>query len=114
MVDKAFTRKMIGGVFFGTTKYSTTQIEEALKECFKDEPIFGGDPDSSSTYARKVAVTAATETGEQAVVITNYNRASDEQSKTKSALYILRLTWSVNYQLIRPEHPSHELNLWEA
>lgn len=67
---------------FGTTKYSTSHIEEALKECFKDEPIFGGAPDSSSTYARKVAVTAATETGEQAVIFTNYNRASDEQGES--------------------------------
>jgi hypothetical protein len=80
LVNEAFTTKVLGGVMFATTKYSTRHIEDALKKCFKDEPIFGGGPESSSAYARKVAVTAATETGEQAVIFTNYNRAHDDQS----------------------------------
>jgi hypothetical protein len=82
LVDEAFTSKLLGGVMFATTKYSSRHIEEALQKCFKDEPIFGGEPDSFLKYARKVAVTAATGTGEQAVIFTNYNRAHDEQGKT--------------------------------
>lgn len=84
LVDKAFTQRFIGGVTFGTTKYRTQPFEDALSECFKDEALFGGVPDTHVGSARKVAVTAATETGEQAVIFTNYNRADDEQSKSRS------------------------------
>lgn len=65
---------------FGTTKYSAHNLEEALQDCFKNDCIFGGGPDTSTSYMRKVAVTAATELGEQAVIFTNYNRANDDQS----------------------------------
>ena len=81
LVDKAFTPKLLGGVTFGTTKYRTRPLEESLSECFKDEAIFGGVPESPIPCPRKVAVTAATETGDQAVIFTNYNRADDEQSR---------------------------------
>lgn len=47
---------------------------------FKDEPIFGGVHETSVSYAHKVAVTASCETGEQAVIFTNYNRADDDTS----------------------------------
>jgi hypothetical protein len=64
----------------GTNKYRTQPIEEALRECFKDETMFGGVRETPLPSARKVAVTSATETAEQAVIFTNYNRADDEQS----------------------------------
>lgn len=73
---------LIGGLKLGITKYRTQPLEEALKECFRDEMLFGGVHETSvNPYSRKVAVTAATETGEQAVIFTNYNRADDEQGK---------------------------------
>lgn len=86
LVEKAFTPRFMGGVTFGTTKYRTQPLEEALSECFKDEALFGGVPEGLVGSARKVAVTAATETGEQAVIFTNYNRADDEQSRWYSLL----------------------------
>lgn len=82
LVEKAFTRKFAGGVGFGTTKYRTRPLEEALTEVFQDAPMFGGVPETPEGNTRKVAVTAATETAEQAVIFTNYNRADDEQSKS--------------------------------
>ncbi len=86
-MDKAFTPKFLGGVSFGTTKYRTQPLEEALGHCFKEESLFGGVPETPRC-ARKVAVTAATETGEQAVIFTNYNRADDEQSIIHTCLHI--------------------------
>lgn len=80
LVEKAFTPKF-GGLMFGTRKYRTYPLEDALRDCFKDETIFGGSFEASLNYARKVAVTAACETGEQAVIFTNYNRTNDETRK---------------------------------
>jgi hypothetical protein len=79
-IDKAFTTRL-GGFRLGTSKYRTRPLEDALKTCFKNEKIFGGIHESSKSYARKVAVTAASETGEQAVIFSNYSRAADEQSR---------------------------------
>ncbi|KAF2823761.1 hypothetical protein CC86DRAFT_298378 [Ophiobolus disseminans] len=84
LIDKIFTSKVLGGTRFGTSKYSTHHVEDALKECFKDDLIFGGFPEVPSAYTRKVAVTATTESGEHGVIITNYNRASDEQGKARA------------------------------
>jgi hypothetical protein len=42
--------------------------------------MFGGVRETPLPSARKVAVTSSTETAEQAVIFTNYNRADDEQS----------------------------------
>ncbi|KAF2134377.1 hypothetical protein P153DRAFT_402048 [Dothidotthia symphoricarpi CBS 119687] len=99
LVEKAFTPKFLGGVSFGTTKFRTQPLEEALSECFGDEAIFGGVPEASVGCARKVAVTAATDTGEQAVIFTNYNRVDDEQ---------------IGYQLVRPDDPKNDLMIREA
>ncbi|KAF2736521.1 hypothetical protein EJ04DRAFT_462876 [Polyplosphaeria fusca] len=98
LVDKAFTPKL-GGRMIGKRKYRTRPLEDALMDCFKDEPIFGGSHEDSANYARKVAVTAAYETGEQAVIFTNYNRAEDDQ---------------ISYRLERPDDPVSEIKLWEA
>lgn len=85
MVDKGFTAKLLGGITLGTNKYRTRPLEEVFDECFKDEPMFGGVRESPPASARKVAVTSATETADQAVIFTNYNRADDEQSKSSGA-----------------------------
>jgi hypothetical protein len=84
MVDKAFTPKFFGGISLGTNKYRTSPLEEAFSECFKDEPLFGGRREVPVSIHRKVAVTSATETAEQAVIFTNYNRADDEQSESST------------------------------
>jgi hypothetical protein len=81
LVDKAFTPRL-RGVFgaFGT-KYKTSPIEEALQESLGSELLFGGSHDEASSYFAKVAITATTETGDQAVLFTNYNRPDDPQGK---------------------------------
>lgn len=99
LVEKAFTRKFAGGIAFGTTKYRSRSLEEALAEAFQDDPLFGGVPETPIGNTRKVAVTAATETAEQAVIFTNYNRADDEQ---------------IGYQLMRPDDPKNDLLIREA
>ncbi|KAI8938298.1 hypothetical protein NX059_005951 [Plenodomus lindquistii] len=99
LVEKAFTRKFAGGVAFGTNKYRARPLEEALTEAFQEDPMFGGVPETPLGSTRKVAVTAATETAEQAVIFTNYNRADDEQ---------------IGYQLMRPDDPRNDLLIREA
>lgn len=98
LVGKAFTPKL-AGMRLGTSKYRTRPLEEGLKTYFKDVQIFGGIHETSKSHPRKVAVTAACETGEQAVIFTNYNRAEDGQ---------------VSYRMERPDDPNNELKLWEA
>jgi hypothetical protein len=115
MVEKAFTPKFFGGVSLGTNKYRTQPLEEALNECFKDEPMFGGTREIPLTSARKVAVTSATETAEQAVIFTNYNRADDEQSRTSSMLVSTSAdTFEVGYRLIRADDPKNDVLIREA
>ncbi|KAJ8114147.1 hypothetical protein OPT61_g3904 [Boeremia exigua] len=99
MVDKAFTPKIFGGVGLGTNKYRTRSIEDAFSECFKEQTMFGGVHDTPLAIGRKVAVTSATETAEQAVIFTNYNRADDEQ---------------IGYQLVRADDPKNEVLIREA
>jgi hypothetical protein len=83
LVDKAFTPRL-GGMFTSLgklTRYKTAPLEEALREEFGDGFLFGGLQEDCESYFVKVAVTAATETGEKAVVFTNYNRQQDNQGK---------------------------------
>jgi hypothetical protein len=78
MVEKAFTPMFLRGVSLGATKYRTQSFKEVLSECFRDDIMFGGVRETPLTCARKVAVTSATETAEQALIFTNYNHAYDE------------------------------------
>lgn len=82
MVDRAFTPKIwgLGGVKFGTTKYRTQPLQDALRDTFKEEMIFGGKFETPKS-GRKVAVTSSNDTGGQAVIFTNYNRAASDQGK---------------------------------
>lgn len=80
LVNKAFTKRYPAGFRLGKSKYQTKPIESALLDTFGEEAIFAGVPDDrTSKSARKVAVTAATETGDKAVIFTNYNRANNTQ-----------------------------------
>ena len=99
----------------GRSKYKTRPLEDALQGYFKNENLFGGNHESSKSYARKVAVTAACETGDQAVIFTNYNRpASDKGEQTATHSIILLLSLKAHYSLERPDEPTSELKLWEA
>ncbi|XP_014554875.1 hypothetical protein COCVIDRAFT_39346 [Bipolaris victoriae FI3] len=83
LVRTAFTSRYPGGLQLMRSKYRTKPLEKALYQAFGDEAMFGGVPEDMSGSTRKVAVTAATETGEEVVIFTNYNRAS--KSGTTSA-----------------------------
>jgi hypothetical protein len=83
LVEKAFTAKLLGGVTFGNPTYRTRPLQEALYDSFREETLFGGRRESPIACGRKVAVTSAKRTGEQAVVFTNYNRKEDKQGKSE-------------------------------
>ena len=58
------------------SKYKSKPLEEALKTTFSvsDQPLFGGQH-SLYNSSVKVAVTSATEIGEKALLLANYNRS---------------------------------------
>lgn len=85
LVRTAFTSRYPGGLQLMRSKYRTKPLEKALHQAFGDEAMFGGVPEDMSGSTRKVAVTAATETGEEVVIFTNYNRASKSGSKSPFA-----------------------------
>ena len=64
------------------TKYKTKPLERVLKETFSvwEQPLFGGQHTHSHSSVR-TAVTSTKETGEKAVLLTNYNRShqNDDQ-----------------------------------
>jgi hypothetical protein len=87
-------------------KYQTGPLESALKESFGEEPLFGrSDPSKAATVRNKVAVIAATPTGNSGVIIANYNPEND----LKVPLAGLRPT-----VFDRFSDPELEMNVWEA
>ena len=57
-------------------KYKTRPFREALKDAFNEDQLFGGRCEGAETrYQRKVAVVSTSETGQRAVILTNYNRS---------------------------------------
>lgn len=68
----------------GYSKYKTKPLENALKATFStsDQPLFGGKQNHYHSLV-KVAVTSTTETGENAILLTNYNRPNknDDQGE---------------------------------
>lgn len=72
------------------SKYKTKPLEKILKSTFSvaDQPIFGGQQNHLQSSV-KVAVTATSEIGEQALLLTNYNRShmKDDQSKCKMSKF---------------------------
>jgi hypothetical protein len=65
---------------YGKSKYHNKPLTACLTEEFGEQAMFAGVRSSQARgCARKVAVTAATETGEKAVIFANYNRRSDSE-----------------------------------
>jgi hypothetical protein len=91
LANKAFTPRL-GGML--GTRYKTGPLEQALEESFGNEFLFGGQHDECKGYHTKVAVTASTETGDKAVIFTNYNRQPDSQGNT---YLFLASKWSKDY-----------------
>ena len=66
----------------GYTKYKTKPLEKVLKDTFSvsEQPLFGGQHNHSHSSVR-TAVTSTKETGEKAVLLTNYNRSHEEDDQ---------------------------------
>lgn len=69
------------------SKYKTKPFEDVLKATFSiaDQPLFGGSQDHCHSPV-KVAVTSTTETGENALLLTNYNRSHERDDQGRYVL----------------------------
>lgn len=74
-------------------------MHDALKSALGDEFLFGGEHESDGSYATKVAVTSTSETGQQAMILSNYSRQEDEQ---------------FSYKFEVSDGPSLGVRVWEA
>lgn len=77
------------------SKYKTQPLRDALRNVFGDEELYGGPKKGHTVYDTKVAVTATSSTGAQAVLLANYSRQEENEPSYKF------------------EFP-HRLRLWEA
>ncbi|KAL8687035.1 MAG: hypothetical protein Q9224_005271, partial [Gallowayella concinna] len=83
-------------------RYKAKPFEKVLQETFSasTQPLFGGQYNNWQSSVR-TAVTATSETGDQAVVLTNYNRSHEKDDRSE-------------YWFERAELPEKELTIWEA
>lgn len=80
MSTKAFTPRFLHSTFLEQAEalyyggqYKTKPLTEELQKMFSDDSIFGGGHGCLKSQV-KVAITSTTETGQQPVIFTNYNR----------------------------------------
>jgi hypothetical protein len=66
--------------FLNQGLYKSSSLEEALREAFPPQPLFGGISKFNSPSV-KTAVTTSTRRG-QVIVLANYNRSPPERGKT--------------------------------
>ncbi|KAL8754211.1 MAG: hypothetical protein Q9199_004499 [Rusavskia elegans] len=83
-------------------RYKAKPFEKVLQETFtvSGQPLFGGQHNSSQSSVR-TAVTATSETGDRAVLLTNYNRSHEKDVLSE-------------YWFERADLPEKELTVWEA
>ncbi|KAL8777571.1 MAG: hypothetical protein Q9213_007807 [Squamulea squamosa] len=83
-------------------RYKAKPFERVLQEAFSvsGQPLFGGQHNHWQSSV-KTAVTATSETGDQAVLLTNYNRSHEKDDRSE-------------YWFERADLPEKELNVWEA
>ncbi|KAH0162104.1 FabD/lysophospholipase-like protein, partial [Aureobasidium melanogenum] len=104
--DQAFTEREFRGVWGleqaallnHGSKYKATPLHNVLRGTLGRSPLFGAN-DSLNAFKTKVAVTATSADGKEAMIFANYNRP---QSSGDSQISV------------RPENPSDELEVWEA
>lgn len=84
-------------------------------EAYSDNRMFGG-PRFDNRRQSKVAVTATSAAGLQAIVISNYNRIGGDQRCTfdVQGSGSVELMDIVPYHFQRPDNPETELKIWEA
>lgn len=80
MSTQAFTPRLLHGTFLELAealhrggRYKTKPLTDTLQEMFSDDCIFGGGHRCLKSQV-KFAITSTTETGQQPVIFTNYNR----------------------------------------
>lgn len=80
MSSQAFTPRFFHDTFLELVealhhggRYKTKPLTDALQRMFSDDCIFGGGHRCLKSQV-KVAITSTTETGQQPVIFTNYNR----------------------------------------
>ncbi len=77
------------------SKYKTQPLQNALREVFDKEQLYGGPRKAHYEYDTKVAVTTTSGTGQRAIVLANYSRQEENEP---------------NYKFEFP----HDLQIWEA
>jgi len=66
------------------SKWRTQPFHDALQSAFgKDGVLYGGQHEDTSGYAIKVAVTSTSSTGQQTLLLANYNRQEDRHCEYK-------------------------------
>jgi hypothetical protein len=85
--QEAFTERLLRSPILSgfpklRSKYKTRPFEQSLIESFGEDLLFGG-PTDQHLYARHVAVTATTDTGEDPLILTNYNRSQTKNCETQ-------------------------------
>jgi hypothetical protein len=63
----------MASVVLKRSKYKTEPFNDALREHFGEDQLFGGKC-PERRYQRKVAVVSTSGTGQEAVILANYNR----------------------------------------
>lgn len=72
-----------------SSKYKTRPLVQALQASFKDDYLFGGKHEGYNNYHIKVALTSASETGDQAIILTNYNRPLEIQRMFRMGTFVI-------------------------
>jgi predicted acylesterase/phospholipase RssA len=107
MCDKAFTPRELHNIpalhyaakFNHGSTYKTRPLHLALKNSLGEGLLFGGEREFERRYDVKVAVTSTDESGNKAIIISNYSRPGESRA---------------NHEFRRPVHPFYELTVWEA
>ncbi|KAE9983700.1 hypothetical protein BLS_003847 [Venturia inaequalis] len=107
MCKTAFTRRLgvaIPGIGllvenFNHSRYATKPLEQTLKAAFTENEYLFGGPKRSTSSRIKVAVTATSLTGRNAIVFGNYNRLCSGK---------------LQYHFQRSERKLSEMKVWEA
>lgn len=108
LCDQAFTPRKGHGIWglahmiqgHHGSIYRTQPLQEALRQVFTENSLFGG-PRFEANQTSKVAVVTTSAAGLQPIVLSNYNRICGHEEKR-------------SYLFQRPEKPEPELRVWEA
>ncbi|KAI9158039.1 Calcium-independent phospholipase A2-gamma [Paramyrothecium foliicola] len=115
LVVKVFTKRRaqkIQGlryveVMIKKSRYETKPLEDALRATFGEDKLFG-KREKNGVRRLKVAVTAVSEAGQRAYVLSNYNVRNYATSSSASS------GPKLDYQRYRTQRPEDELKVWEA